>query len=100
MRVGFVIKELADFTLLHFELEEPLKPSDLKDIEIPKIDTRKGVILSGRGPIWLHCFLAHKFHHTPFVAIYDPRLGAVVVQSHTALEEGEVLDIVVEEVLE
>jgi CRISPR-associated protein Csx3 len=95
----FIIKELETFTIVHFELEKPIKPEELKNLEIPNVNPRKGVVISGRGPIWLHCFLAHKFHPTPFVAIYDPRLGAVVVQSHADLKEGDVLDIVVEEVL-
>jgi CRISPR-associated protein Csx3 len=95
----FTIKELENFTIVHFELENPIKPEELKNLEIPSVNPRKGVIISGRGPIWLHCFLAHKYHHTKFVAIYDPRIGAVVVQSHADLKEGDVLDIVVEEVL-
>lgn len=96
----FKVKELDNFTIVHFELENPIKPEELKKIEAPKVNPRKGVVISGRGPIWLHCFLAHRYHHTPFVAIYDPRIGAVVVQSHTDLKEGNVIDIVVEEVVE
>jgi len=95
----FITKELETCTIVHFELENTIKPEILKSIEAPKVNPRKGVVISGRGPIWLHCFLAHKYHHTPFVAIYDPRLGAVVVQSHSDLKEGDVLDLVVEEVL-
>jgi len=95
----FRIKEFKDYTIVHFDLENTIKPEILKNLEAPRVNPRKGVIISGRGPIWLHCFLAHKYHHTKFVAIYDPRLGAVVVQSHTDLKEGDVLDIVVEEVL-
>jgi len=98
--VKFTVKELENFTIVHFELENPIKPEELRKLKIPKINPRKGVIISGRGPIWLYCFLAHKFHPTPFIAIYDPRIGAVVVQSHTDLKEGDILDIVVEEVLE
>jgi len=98
--VKLVMKELAEFTLIHFELENPIKPDDLKNLNVPEVNPRKGVVISGRGPIWLHCFLAHKYHPTPFVAVYDPRLGAVVVQSHTDLKEGDVIDVVVEEVLE
>jgi len=92
-------KEFDNYTIIHFELENTIKPEELKNLEAPRVNPRKGVIISGRGPIWLHCFLAHKYHHTPFVAIYDPRLGAVVVQSHTDLKEGDVLDVVVEEVI-
>lgn len=95
----FEVKEFENFTIVHFELKNTIKPEILKNIEIPEVNPRKGVIISGRGPIWLHCFLAHKYHHTPFVAIYDPRLGAVVVQSHADIKEGDVIDVVVEEVL-
>ncbi len=90
-----VVKELENYTIVHFELENPIKPEELKSLEIPKVNPRKGVVISGRGPIWLHCFLAHRFHPTPFVAIYDPRIGAVVVQSHCDLKEGDVLDVTV-----
>ncbi len=93
----FLNKELENFTVVHFELEETIKPEILKNIKVPAVNPRKGVVISGRGPIWLHCFLAHKYHHTLFVAIYDPRIGAVVVQSHTDLKEGDVLDLIIEE---
>ncbi len=73
------------YTLIEFELKEPIEPSDLIKLytKLPRIDSTKGVVISGRGPIWLHSFLAHFYHPTKFVAHYDPRLGgAVVVQSH------------------
>lgn len=55
----------------------------------------KGVILSGRGPIWLYCFLTHYYHPTKFIATYDPREGgAVIVESHSPeYKVGEVLKI-------
>jgi CRISPR-associated protein Csx3 len=71
------------YTLLEFELEESLEPSQLKGIQIPKIDTTKGVVLSGRGPIWLYAYLTHELHATAWVACNDPRLGAVVIETHT-----------------
>lgn len=70
------IKELGDFTMIHFNLENTIKPEELKSIKIPKVNPRKVVV------------------------IYDPRIGAVVVQSHADLKEGDVLDLVVEEMLE
>ena len=42
-----------------------------------------GVVLTGRAPIWLYGWLVHECHFTRWVACYDPRLGAVVVESHT-----------------
>lgn len=46
------------------------------------IDTTIGVVISHRGAIWLHSAIAHHFHVAAWVGHLDPRLGAVVVQSH------------------
>jgi len=42
------------------------------------------ILLFGRGPIWGYAMLLHAAHATPSVAVYDPRLGYVVTQSHSA----------------
>lgn len=42
----------------------------------------RGVIISGRGPVWGYAMMIHKGHPTPWLAVNDPRLGAVVVQTH------------------
>ncbi|RLI76052.1 CRISPR-associated protein Csx3 [Archaeoglobales archaeon] len=42
----------------------------------------KGVVISGRLPIWAHSALAHTFHGAKWVAHFDPRLGAVVSATH------------------
>jgi CRISPR-associated protein Csx3 len=50
----------------------------------PKVDGSKGVILSGRGLIWVYCFLTHFYHPTKFIDTYDPRLGGrVIVETHS-----------------
>lgn len=80
----FKIMKKENFTVIHFELESNITPDILKDLKPPKVDGTKGVVLSGRGPIWLYCYLAHYYHPTKFIATYDPRLGgAVVVESHS-----------------
>ena len=81
-RIAFRVEEGPDSTVLCFELEGPISPGDLRAIRPPRVDPKKGVILSGRGPIWLYAFLAHHYHPTRWIAIFDPRLGAVVVESH------------------
>ncbi len=54
----------------------------------------KGVIISGRLPIWAHSALAHLFHSAKFVAHFDPRIGAVVVQSHsTDYKIGQIISL-------
>lgn len=84
MSIKFIIKESEKWNLLHFELDNPLSPRELQLITPPVLNGTKGIILSGRGPIWLYCFLVHYYHPTKFIATYDPREGgAVIVESHT-----------------
>jgi len=78
-----------------------IEPSDLKNVKLPKgIDFRKGVVIYGKAPVWLFAFLSHELHIAKWVATFDPRIGAVVVQSHDASspQVGDVISS--EEVLE
>lgn len=75
-------------TLIEFEVEGGvMSPSDLATLAFPDVDGSKGVILSGRGPVWLYAALAHNYHVTRWVATFDPRVveggGAVVVSVHS-----------------
>lgn len=55
----------------------------LPQVQLPvDIDFRQGIILEGRAPIWLYGLLLHLCHPAAWVATYDPRLGAVVVETH------------------
>ena len=77
------------YQLLSIALTRPdrlLYPADLTQLQLPEnIDPGKGIVLSGRGPLWLYGHLIHELHPTAWVACYDPRLGAVVVASHSPL---------------
>ena len=74
--------------------EGVITPDELKRLEVPAVNPRKGVILTGRAPIWLYAFLTHFYHPTKWIAIYDPRLGPVVVASHSPEQRvGEILKI-------
>ncbi|MEM4270566.1 MAG: CRISPR-associated ring nuclease Crn3/Csx3 [Candidatus Pacearchaeota archaeon] len=64
--------------------------------EIPLIKKGSLVVLTGRAPIWRYCMALHRLHGSPAgaVAVYDPRLGAVVVQSHHLdYQEGQIINI-------
>jgi len=66
----------------------------LKNLSLPdNHDTSKGVILFGRGPIWLYAFLTHLCHKFPFVGIFDPRIGAIIIETHkkNSYEIGDVI---------
>lgn len=84
--VKFTVNEEKEFTLISFEMSDILSPEDLATIIPPAVNGAKGVVLSGRGPIWLYCFLTHFYHPTKFVATYDPRLGGAVIVERHAIE--------------
>ena len=69
--------------------DEPLPP-------LPEIPRGALVVIEGRAPIWRYGLAFHRLHGSPAgaIAVYDPRLGAVVVASHRAeWREGQVLDV-------
>jgi CRISPR-associated protein Csx3 len=72
-----------------------ITPDILADLSLPSgIDTRGGVVITGRAPIWLYAYLVHELHPTAWVACYDPRLGAVVVSTHSHQTQiGQVLPL-------
>jgi len=94
-KIKFRVMEAEDYTIVHFELESSITPSILQEVEPPKVDGTKGVILSGRGPIWLYCYLSHYYHPTRFIATFDPRFGgAVIIESHSQdYKVGEVVKV-------
>jgi CRISPR-associated protein Csx3 len=77
-------RELEGATLATFELAGGLAaPGDLPGIDLPAgLDRAKGLVVGGRGPVWLYAHLCHLAHPFAWVATQDPRLGAVVVQRH------------------
>lgn len=94
-RIEFKIDEKKEYTIVSFKLNEVISPNILSSIRPPEVNATKGVVLSGRGPIWLYCYLTHFYHPTKFVATYDPRLnGAVIVESHTVkYKAGDIIEL-------
>ena len=77
-----------------------LAPEDLEEVEravreevLPKLDTTKPAVLSGRGPLWLYARLVHLLHYLPMVAVWDPRLGKGVVVSGPSGSVGRALGL-------
>jgi len=87
-------------TLLEFTIsgEGTILPEELPSVIAQlgdSIDCTKGVIISGRGPVWLFGAILHHLHITRWSATFDPRLGVVVVASHhpDAPSSGTVLPV-------
>jgi len=90
----FNLQAKDDFQIIHIDLEGVVaEPAELVGLIPPEIDPQKGVIISGRAPIWLHAMLTHYYHPSVWIAVYDPRLkGGVVVATHS--KDKKVGDIV------
>lgn len=74
--------EMEEFTMVDFSIDGGVcEPADLQTISPPDVDGTKGVVISGRGPVWLYAALAHHYHVSAWVATFDPRLGGAVVTS-------------------
>lgn len=68
--------------------DEPLPP-------LPKISKGSVVVIEGRAPIWRYGMAFHLLHGSPAIAIamFDPRLGNVVVASHsTDYTVGQIIE--------
>lgn len=63
--------------------------------EVPAIPRGALVIVEGRAPVYRYGMAFHRLHGlASAVAVYDPKLGAVVVASHTTEYcEGDILDV-------
>lgn len=87
------------YQLLSIELtrkDRIIYPEELADIELPSgIDTTGGVVISDRGPIWLHNYLVYELHPTAWIGSYEPRFhSAIVVATHSRLVKiGQVIPL-------
>ncbi|MEM9153736.1 MAG: CRISPR-associated ring nuclease Crn3/Csx3 [Cyanobacteria bacterium P01_F01_bin.33] len=86
------------YQYLHIDITSPdgiIVPGDLNTLTLPDgMNWRQGVIIGGKGPVWLYGFLVHECHPAKWVGCYDPRLGAVVVSTHCKeASVGQVLDV-------
>lgn len=76
-------------------VEEPITP-DAPLPPLPDIPRGALVVVEGRAPIWRYGLAFHELHGSPAgaIAVYDPRLGAVVVASHRPeYRDGQVVDV-------
>lgn len=86
------------FQYLHIRITAStgiIQPSDLKDLKVPDgMNWRHGVVIEGKAPIWLYGYLIHECHPSAWVACFDPRLGGVVISTHSpAIAVGTILDL-------
>jgi CRISPR-associated protein Csx3 len=62
---------------------EYLDYSQAQDLTLPPTPSGKGLVLSGKLPLWLWTALVRAYRHAPWLAVFQPPLGnqAVVIAS-------------------
>jgi CRISPR-associated protein Csx3 len=76
-------------------VDRPITPDEPLPA-LPTIPRGALVVIEGRAPIWRYGLALHRLHGSPAaaVAVYDPRLGAVIVISHSPeFTEANVVDV-------
>ena len=80
-------------TFYHIGVNAPITPEEPLP-ELPTIKPGDLVTIEGRAPIWRYCIALHKLHGSAAgaVGIFDPRLGIVIVVSHSPnYQVGDIL---------
>ncbi len=86
---------MSEVVFYSIGITEPITPTEPLP-GLPAIPRGALVVIEGRAPIWRYGIAFHRLHGSPAgaIAVYDPRLGAVVVASHRPeLREGQVIDV-------
>jgi len=79
----------------HIGVDGPIAPKEPLP-ETPDIPRGALVVIEGRAPIWRYGFAIHRLHGSAAgaVAVYDPRLGAVVIASHSSeWSTGQIIEV-------
>lgn len=69
-------------------------PSDLASFSLPDLPKDRGVIISGRLPVWLFLGISESLIRYPWKATLDPRLGGAVVTKTAAPNTPKIGEVV------
>jgi len=88
---------MSDRNIVFYSIgvDHPIAPDEPLPA-LPQIPRGALVVIEGRAPIWRYGMAFHRLHGSAAaaVAVYDPRLGAVIVASHHPdFREGQILDV-------
>jgi CRISPR-associated protein Csx3 len=76
-------------------VDRPITPDEPLPL-LAEIPRGALVVIEGRAPIWRYGMAFHRLHGSPAgaIAVFDPRIGAVVVASHHPdWREGQIVDV-------
>lgn len=94
---SIVASEKFPATFLEVEVARKNKiayPSDLQTLIIPSFPRDKGVIISGRIPVWLFVGISEALVGYAWKATLDPRLCGAVVTATASLDAPNIGEVV------
>jgi CRISPR-associated protein Csx3 len=72
----------ADHVYLNFVITKThLDYDEMHELAVPPLPSGRGVVLGGKIPHWLITALATVYREAPWLAIFQPQEGRVVVHS-------------------
>jgi CRISPR-associated protein Csx3 len=87
----------ADYTWVEFELADGyIDYTEMANACVPIIPVERGVVLSGKLPLWLWTAIALAYRRASWVAVYQPQFfdQAVVVHSHLdTVQPGQLITL-------
>lgn len=90
-----MVKKSVTVIFYRIGVSAPITPSEPLP-PLPDIPRGALVVVEGRAPIWRYGKAFHLLHGSPAgaIAVFDPRLGAVVVASHHPdFREDQVIEV-------
>lgn len=85
-RLDWTIRASGNVQLMSFTITDAYLDYDAPDpVLIPRPPTNHGLILSGKLPLWLYAALARHYRQGPWLAVYQPEIGAIIINSHDEL---------------
>lgn len=89
------IAALDDAIWLQFDIPTAYLDHDpTMPLAVPAVPADTGIILDGKLPTWLYAGLVRHYTHAAWLAVVQPKLGAIVVASqHADYPLGRVLQL-------
>jgi CRISPR-associated protein Csx3 len=99
--VDWQIRVEPTYTLLTARPTQPyLEYDELALLEVPALDSRRGVVISGKIPYWLLTSLVLAYQHHPWLAVVQPKLypqaGVIVLSRQMQYIPGNRIEVLLD----
>ena len=89
------VTENDEHVHLDFHVNKYLDYMETIKLPIPSLDNKRGLVLSGRLPLWMYSGLALAYRSAPWLAVYQPKLQNRAVVVHSRVPHHQSGDLIV-----